>query len=77
MSSNAVATTKSGNPPSRFNIVFSAVFALTVSSLVGGLLLAVAVKDPSDHVRKVMDICFLTWQTGFGAMVGLLGGRQL
>ena len=43
--------------------------------LVGVFSGAVLIKNPNDEVKTLIGTCSTMAQTGFGAMVGLLGGR--
>ena len=77
-----------GNPPPvagaatvtvtpTFKLVFASVLGLTVVSLLTVILLAVFVQNPSDQVKAVIETCSTTFKMGFGAIVGLIGGKAL
>ncbi len=59
----------------KFSAVLVSVMSLTLVSLTVSVLMAVAYPDPSDEVRRIIETCSTTWKLGFGAIVGLLGGR--
>ncbi len=50
---------------------------LTSLSLLVSVLLAVAYPDPHDEIRRIIETCSTTWKLGFGAIVGLIGGRAV
>jgi hypothetical protein len=58
-----------------FKLVFLAVLALTVLSLVGAIFLALAIKDPTDSQKSVIETVTTTYKIGFGAIAGLVGGK--
>ncbi|MCX4506706.1 hypothetical protein [Streptomyces anulatus] len=60
---------------SHFKLIFLSVLALTVFSLCGSLAIALLIDKPSEAAKAVADTCLTIAQMGFGAMVGLLGGR--
>lgn len=66
---------ESGAVP-HFKLIFSTVVALTVLALLLNLLLAVFGND-SHQIRAVAETCSTTYKMGFGAIVGLIGGRAL
>jgi hypothetical protein len=59
---------------SRFRLIFFAVVGLTVLALVVNVLLSV-LPDDSPQVAAVAETCSTTYKMGFGAIVGLIGGR--
>ncbi|MFE5398648.1 hypothetical protein ACFQ9U_29330 [Streptomyces sp. NPDC056568] len=58
----------------RFKLIFSTVAALTVLALILNVLLATLGND-SEQVRATAEACSTTYKMGFGAIVGLIGGR--
>lgn len=59
-----------------FKLVFLTVTVLTVFSL--AVSIYVASKDnPSDLAKALFDTCSTTWKMGFGAIIGLVGGKAL
>lgn len=58
----------------RFKLIFSTVAALTVLALVLNVLLA-AFGGDSEQVKAAAEACSTTYKMGFGAIVGLIGGR--
>ena len=70
-----------GGPPisvtPAFKLIFLSVLSLTILSLVVTIALAVFVKSPSASVQGTIDTCSTTYKMGFGAIVGLIGGKAL
>ena len=58
----------------RFKLIFSTVAALTVLALILNVLLAMFGGD-SEQVKAAAEACSTTYKMGFGAIVGLIGGR--
>ena len=58
----------------RFKLIFSTVAALTVLALILTVLLA-AFGGESEQVEAAAEACSTTYKMGFGAIVGLIGGR--
>lgn len=58
-----------------FKMIFLAVFALTVALLITRVSVAIMVTDPSDSLKDAMATCNLLAIAGFGAMLGLIGGK--
>ena len=59
-----------------FKKVFNAVLGLTILSL--GVSLALALwPSQSDDVKRLIETCSTTFKMGFGAVVGLIGGKAL
>lgn len=57
-----------------FKLIFSTVVALTVLALILNVLLAMFGSD-SEQVKASAEACSTTYKMGFGAIVGLIGGR--
>lgn len=55
---------------------FLTVSGLTVLSLAVSVYLAV-VPQQSEEVKRLIETCSTTWKLGFGALVGLIGGKAL
>jgi hypothetical protein len=66
---------ESGAAP-HFKLIFTTVVALTVLALLLNVLLAVFGSD-SDQVKAAAETCSTTHKMGFGAIVGLIGGKAL
>jgi hypothetical protein len=64
-------------PDARWDAVFTAVLCLTVLSLLVCVGLSVGHPQPPEHVKRVIDACETTFKLGFGALIGLIGGRVL
>jgi hypothetical protein len=60
-----------------FKLVFLSVLGLTVLSLVLHVVLVVTLKQPNDQAKLLIETCSTLTKTGFGAMVGLVGGKVL
>ncbi|MEI5133011.1 hypothetical protein RB199_13430 [Streptomyces libani] len=58
----------------RFKLIFSTVAALTVLALILNVLLA-AFGGNSEQVKAATEACSTTYMMGFGAIVGLIGGK--
>ncbi|MCX4557458.1 hypothetical protein OHA02_14735 [Streptomyces phaeochromogenes] len=58
----------------RFKLIFSTVAALTVLALILNVLLA-AFGGDSEQVKAAAEACSTTCMMGFGAIVGLIGGK--
>ncbi len=58
----------------RFKLIFITVAALTVLALILNVLLA-AFGGDSEQVKTAAEACSTTYKMGFGAIVGLIGGR--
>ena len=57
-----------------FLVVFGTVLLLTVLALITAIILSLK-PELSPHQMRLFDICCTTWQMGFGAIVGLIGGK--
>jgi hypothetical protein len=60
----------------RFKLVFVSLRCLTLVSL-GVSVALVFSPNPSDDTRRLVETCSTTFKMGFGAVVGLLGGKTL
>ncbi len=58
----------------RFKMIFCTVAALTVLALILNVLLA-AFGGGSEQVKAAAEACSTTYMMGFGAIVGLIGGK--
>jgi hypothetical protein len=58
-----------------FKLIFLAVFFLTVALLATRVGVAIMVPNPSDSLKDAMATCNLLAIAGFGAMLGLIGGK--
>ena len=57
-----------------FKWIFQTVLALTILSLVISLGLSLFA-NPSSLQMSLFETCTTTWKMGFGAIVGLIGGK--
>lgn len=62
---------------SHFKMVFIAVVAITVGALAANLYIAIFVEKPTEAAKSAMDSCSTIANLGFGAIVGLLGGKAV
>ncbi|MFE2970018.1 hypothetical protein ACFXKC_41380 [Streptomyces sp. NPDC059340] len=60
-----------------FKLVFIGVMVITVFTLAASLYIGVFVKEPTEAAKSAMDTCSTLANLGFGAMVGLLGGKAV
>ena len=62
----------------RFKWVYLGVLSLTVLSLLTNIFLILSFgNDLPAAAQATVDGCSTTWKMGFGAFVGLLGGKNL
>jgi len=59
----------------RFRLVFRTVLGLTVSLLLADLVLVLLLRNPTPQAQNLMDLCSRLATIGFGAIIGLLGGK--
>ena len=60
---------------SRFRLVLGTVLALTVTLLLIDMILVLTLSNPSVQAQNLMDLCSRLVTIGFGAIIGLLGGK--
>ncbi|MGE9696045.1 hypothetical protein ACQKFA_20040 [Streptomyces sp. CH6] len=60
-----------------FRLVFFGVLAITLLTLTASLYIGIFVAKPTEAAKSVMETCSNLSQLGFGAMVGLLGGKAV
>ncbi|GIJ50031.1 hypothetical protein Val02_69170 [Virgisporangium aliadipatigenens] len=60
----------------RFKLIFSTVVGLTVVSLILNVVLALFGGE-SAQVQAASEACSTAFKMGFGAIVGLIGGRSM
>jgi hypothetical protein len=58
-------------------LVFLAVLVLTLVALGLRVGVAIAISNPSDNLKDAMTTCGLIANAGFGAIIGLLGGKAI
>ena len=59
-----------------FKWVFICVIGLTLLSLMVSIYL-VSMPNPSEDVKRLVETCSTTYKMGFGAVVGLIGGKAI
>jgi hypothetical protein len=59
-----------------FKLVISIVTSLTILSLGVSISLALY-RQKSDQINALIETCSTTYKLGFGALVGLIGGKAL
>jgi hypothetical protein len=63
---------------STFRLAFFSALFLTILSLAVAVYLATLPQDAqSEEAKRLVETCSTTWKIGFGAIVGLIGGKAL
>jgi len=62
-------------PPKIFKLIFFSVMTLTVLSLAVTVCLLFSFPNPSEEAKRLIETCSTTWKLGFGAILGLIGGK--
>ena len=60
-----------------FKLVFLTVLGLTVLSFATNVILVIALKEPNEQAKGLIDTCSTITKAGFGAIVGLIGGKAV
>ncbi|MFI5973797.1 hypothetical protein [Streptomyces sp. NPDC051452] len=60
-----------------FKLVFICVTVITVLALAASLYIGIFVEKPTEAAKSAMNTCSTLANLGFGAMVGLLGGKAV
>ena len=60
-----------------FKLVFIGVMVITVFTLAANLYIGIFVANPTEAAKSAMATCSTIANLGFGAMVGLLGGKAV
>lgn len=60
---------------SHFSLVFKTVSGITVLALLVLLGFSFGVDDPTDGQQNALDLCSALVTAGFGALIGLIGGK--
>jgi hypothetical protein len=58
-----------------FKMIFLAVFSLTVALIIARVTVGIMVPTPSDSLKDALATCGWMINTGFGAIIGLIGGK--
>lgn len=68
--------------PVNFKLALIIVTGLTLVSLVVIVVISILQSDVQkmselpEHQRRIFDICSFCWQSGFGGILGLIGGKM-
>ncbi|WP_159029173.1 hypothetical protein [Streptomyces viridochromogenes] len=60
-----------------FKLVFLSVAAMTLLTLTASVYIGIFIKNPTEAAKSAMNTCSTLANLGFGAMVGLLGGKAV
>ncbi|WP_328997808.1 hypothetical protein OHA18_25480 [Kribbella sp. NBC_00709] len=60
-----------------FKLVFLTVLGLTVAALILNVVLVMAIDQPNDQAKSLIETCSTIVKAGFGAIVGLIGGKSV
>jgi hypothetical protein len=60
-----------------FKLVFICVTVITLLTLLASLYIGIFVEKPTEAAKSAMETCSTLANLGFGAMVGLLGGKAV
>jgi hypothetical protein len=60
-----------------FKMVFLSVFGLTAGLILVRVAVAIFLGVPNDGVKEAMTMCTLLANAGFGAILGLIGGKAV
>lgn len=61
-----------------YKTIFWVIVCLSLFALVVNIYLATRpVIEQTEALKRVVDTCDTTWKMGFGAILGLLGGKRL
>ena len=58
-----------------FKLIFVTVLGLTVASLIILCVMSIACSNMTQPQISLFETCSTTWKMGFGAIVGLIGGK--
>jgi hypothetical protein len=58
-----------------FKLVFLTVLGCWTAALVINVALVIWMRDPTEQAKTLIDTCSTIVKTGFGAIVGLIGGK--
>lgn len=59
----------------QFEMLLTIIFIMSLISLLLAVILS-GVRDPSAAQISLIETCSSTWKLGFGAFLGLIGGRS-
>ena len=60
-----------------FKMVLWTIAVLSVGCLATNILMAILIEEPTVAVEHALEITGSSWTVGFGAVLGLLGGKAL
>jgi len=60
-----------------FKLVFLSILGITIAALIVNVALVVFLHAPNDQAKSLIDTCSTILKAGFGAIVGLIGGKAV
>jgi hypothetical protein len=60
-----------------FKLVFLSVLGITFVALLVNVALVIFLNAPSDQAKSLIETCSTILKAGFGAIVGLIGGKAV
>jgi hypothetical protein len=60
-----------------FKLVFLSVLGITLLAFAVNVALVLAIENPSDEATGLIETCSTITKAGFGAIVGLIGGKAI
>jgi hypothetical protein len=60
-----------------FKLVFLTVLGITLLALAMNAVLVVTMNDPNEQAKSLIETCSTMTKAGFGAIIGLIGGKAL
>lgn len=60
-----------------FKLVFLSVFSITIGALLLNVALVMILDEPTAQAASLIETCSTMAKAGFGAIIGLIGGKAL